>query len=110
MADPISASILIAGALASGASVYSGEKGAQSQRKALRQQEQAQREASAQAQKSERIAQEAQAKVNRQAPDVTSMLSSAAQGAMQGGASTLLAGKNIDPLSLNLGRSTLLGQ
>jgi len=92
-----------AAAVGTAYSIYSGER-------ASKKQDQAQRQAQATAIKQEKLADEAVNAANRKAPDVSAMLSNAAQMGMSGPASTLLTGAGgVDPNSLALGKNTLLG-
>lgn len=92
-----------------GASVYQGQKSAASQKRSLESQEQAQKQAVAQQNAQRRESQEAMAKANRKTPDIATIMAQAMEPSKGGAASTMLSG-GVDPLSLQLGRNTLLGQ
>lgn len=96
------------GAASLGASVYQGQKSASSQKRSLQAQEQAQREAVAVQQAQRRDSQEAMAKANKKTPDIATIMAQAMEPS-KGTGSTMLSG-GVDPLSLQLGRNTLLGQ
>lgn len=110
MAFGYSAMQLMAGAaVASTAySAYSGERSASMQRQALASQEQAQTEAAGKAKRQERLSEQAQNAANRKQPDISAIMKSAQSA--QGGTGTMLTGPmGVDPNSLSLGKSTLLG-
>ena len=93
-----------------GASIYSAEKSAAGQDKALRQQrlaqDQAQRDAIAQRRRSATALNAA----NRRQPDVSGILGRAAAAATDGAGGTMLTGPGGVPGGeLTLGRPTLLG-
>lgn len=102
------AAIIMAGA-SLGASVYQGQMSAKSQKRSLESQEQAQKQAIAQQNAQRRESQEAMAKANRKTPDIATIMAQAMEPSKGGAASTMLSG-GVDPLSLQLGRNTLLGQ
>lgn len=78
--------------------------------KALAAQSTAQAQATAVADKQATAATEANNKANAKSPDVGAMLSANQQAAKSGAAGTMLTGSGgIDPASLNLGKTTLLG-
>ena len=84
-------------------SVYSGEKQQSAQKKAN---QQAQANAAKQAQQAEQEINRA----NQKSPDVGALLSANQQQSLSGQSGTMLTGsQGIDPSSLTLGKSTLLG-
>lgn len=86
--------------------VIQGERGNAAQKKGLRQQADAQRFAEGAAMRQERQAQEAQAKANAKAPDVSALLA----GQQGFGVSSMLSGPAGVALNrLRLGRSSALG-
>ena len=115
MAGSISATTatLIAAGVAAGStgySIYAGQKQQGAQKKALAQQNKAQGEAEANALSTERKAETAQNSVNQKTPNVAAILARAAQSGSTGLSSTMLTGPaGVDPGSLNLGKTTLLG-
>lgn len=102
--------ILIAGALAAGASIYGSEKSAAGQRKSLRAQEQAQKQAVGEAVSQKRASEEAMAKANQQTPDISAIMADAMSRSSQGAAGTRLSGSGLGVNSLGLGRTRLLGE
>lgn len=85
------------------ATLYTSDQARKSQNRALAQNE---REAKA----NQQAAEEAQNKANAKSPDVAAMLGAATLSSRAGQAGTLLTGpQGIDPNSLKLGKSTLLG-
>lgn len=96
--------------VATGYSIYSGERAAKKQNEALQQQQQANQEAKAAATKQEKMAEESTNKALSKSPDTGAILSGAEQAAKMGGSSTMLTGVGgVDPNTLNLGKKTLLG-
>lgn len=108
-------------AVATGYSIYQGEKAADRaeqaqreqaaiQKQALAQQKQAQTEATAAAQTQAKAAEQTMNAATRKAPDVSGIMA-AAESVQQGGiGSTMLTGPaGVDPNDLKLGKSTLLG-
>lgn len=90
-------------AIGVGYSIYSGEKNAKAQASA-----QAQSQANAQSQAA--LADQANNAANQKRPDTSSILSAASQAGRAGVSGTMLTGPTgIDPNSLTLGKSTLLG-
>lgn len=84
-------------------SIYSGEKQQSAQKKANKQ---AQANAAKQAQQAEQEINRA----NQKSPDVGALLSANQQQSLSGQSGTMLTGsQGIDPNSLTLGKSTLLG-
>lgn len=81
----------IATVAALGYGVYQGERGASAQRAGARRQQQAQQQAESAALSQRRQAEMAQAAANRQAPDISGILSFE-QGLTGGAASTMLGG------------------
>ena len=102
--------IIIAGALAAGGSVYSSEKSASGQRKALRAQESAQKQAVGEAVSQKRSSEEQMRKANQQAPDVSAIMADAMSRSGQGAAGTRLSGSGLGQQSLGLARTRLLGE
>ena len=93
----------ISAATTAAVAINSAEKNRTAQNHALDQ-------AKAQAKADQQAADEANNKANAKAPDVSAMLSAAALSSRSGQAGTLLTGpQGIDPASLKLGKSTLLG-
>lgn len=89
-------------------SIYSGERASSAQKNA---QEKAQQQAQQQAQKQEQAAGQAINQANQKKPDTSAVLSSAQQAGKSGQSGTMLTGpRGVDPTSLTLGKSTLLGQ
>lgn len=86
-----------------GYSVYSSEKAAKAQTRA-------QDQARADAARTAKAAEIATNKANQRQPDVAGMLGAAARAGQSGQGSTMLTGPSgIDPASLTLGKSSLLG-
>lgn len=83
--------------------IASGERAASKQDKA-------QSEAKANALKQEKAAEEATNKANQKRPDAQGALDSAMQAGKSGASGTLLTGATgVDPATLQLGKTTLLG-
>lgn len=100
-----------AAAAGAGYSVYAGEQGRKAQNEAMKQQREAQDRSFQQAEEQSRKSEEAMRRANQNAPDVSGILSSAAQRASGGPSGTMLTGPGgVKPEQLSLGRSTLLGQ
>lgn len=95
---------LIAAAVASTAvSVYNGNKAEKAQQSATNQ-------ATANAKATATAAEEANNKANQKSPDSGALLSANVAGGKTGQASTMLTGPGgIDPSTLQLGKTTLLG-
>lgn len=101
------AAIILAGA-SLGATVYQGEKGAQAQRRSLKSQENAQNTAYAKQEQAQRKSEEAMRAATKKSPDVAAIM-----GGMRNPRNppTMLSGTGgVDPASLTLGRTTLLGE
>jgi acyl-coenzyme A synthetase/AMP-(fatty) acid ligase len=95
--------LLIAAAASAGAAAYSANKQAGAQ-------EDANRTATANAKATAKAADEASNKANQKQPDAGAMLSANLTAGKAGQSSTLLTGAGgIDPNSLTLGKTTLLG-
>lgn len=93
-----------------GYGVYSGERGAQQQKQAVRKQEQAQKDNLASAAAAQRAADAEQRKANARKPDVTSLLASEQQQALSGPSSTMLTGSSGAARgSMKLGQTSMLG-
>lgn len=76
----------------------------------LEMQKKAQATASASALKQEKAGDEAMNRANQKRPDTTAIMAAAQTAAKTGGASTMLTGpQGIDPTSLQLGKTSLLG-
>lgn len=96
--------IAIASVAGTAYSIYSGEKAASAQKDA---QEQAKQQAEKQAQAADQALNQA----NQKKPDTSAILSAAQQSGKSGQSGTMLTGsQGVDPTSLTLGKSTLLGQ
>jgi type II secretory pathway pseudopilin PulG len=97
--------------VATGYTIYSGERAAKKQEEQLAMQKQANAEAKASAIKQEKAGEEATNRALSKTPNTNAILSSAEQAAKTGGSSTMLTGSaGIDPTTLQLGKkSTLLG-
>ncbi len=86
-----------------GYGIHSGERAASAQKEA---QKQAIRQSEAQA----KAADQAENRANRKRPNGATFLSEMSQAGKTGGSSTMLTGpQGIDPSSLKLGKTTLLG-
>lgn len=93
-----------------GASVASSMAGQQAQQDAARQQKKAQQAATAKAISQQRQSEMVTNAANRRTPDINSIMSAASQASKSGPSSTMLTGPGgVDPNSLALGRSSLLG-
>ena len=93
-----------------GSSVYQGNKADQNQKAALKQQTTATQTAEANALSTERKNETATNAANQKAPDISAILSQAANASKVGVGSTMLTGSGgVSNSSLNLGKSTLLG-
>lgn len=98
-------SAIVAGAAIAGTaySVYSGEQQAKAQEKA-------QKQAQANAVKQEKAADQANNRANQKKPDTMAILDAATQAGRGGASGTMLTGPTgVDPSTLQLGKSTLLG-
>ncbi len=101
MSAAISAVVVAAAGL--GYSVYSGERAASEQR-------QAHRDAKKRAKKQESIADQEFNRANRKQANTTRLRqANAAANAMGAGSTLLTGGQGVNPASLTLGRTTLLG-
>ena len=116
MAGSVSAATLLAigglavGATGAGIAAYSGVKSSENQNAALKQQNTATQTAEASALSTERKNATATNAANQKAPDVSTILSQAANSGKAGIGSTMLTGSGgVAGNSLNLGKSTLLG-
>jgi len=93
-----------ASAVGAGASLYTGMKQAGAQKDAANQAKDA-------ATKQADAADQANNRANAKTPDIAAMLTGNQSAAAGGGAGTMLTGSaGIDPTTLQLGKSTLLGQ
>ena len=85
-------------------SIYSGEKASSAQKKANK-------KAQANADKQAQLAEQDLNRANQKSPDVGALLSANQQQSLSGQSGTMLTGsQGVDPNSLSLGKSTLLGQ
>ncbi len=116
MSGAITATTIIAGAaLAVGAAgvgytIAAGEDAKRKQADALRKQESAQKQAVASAEKQSQQSQQLVNRANQKRPDVSSIMQAAADSSKGGAAGTMLTGPTgVDPNSLALGKSSLLG-
>ena len=101
---------IVVGAVATGYSIYSGEKQRQQQKKQLRLQEQANRDAKQRAKEASDRADIEMNKANRKRADVSAITKKEEQAALTGPAGTLLTGvQGVDSSNLNLGGNSLLG-
>jgi len=111
-AATVGAAAVGAGAAAAGVglSAVSALQGQQAQQDAMRQQKKAQQAATAKAIGQQRQSEMVTNAANRRTPDINSIMSAASQAAKTGPSSTMLTGPGgVDPNSLALGRSSLLG-
>ena len=101
--DPITlAAIAAIGSTA--ATIYTGEKNASAQKSA-------QAQSKAQAEATAKASDEATNRSNQRRPDTAAILAANAQAGKGGQAGTMLTGsQGVDPSTLQLGKSTLLGQ
>lgn len=101
--DPISLAAFAAiGSTA--ATLYTGNKNASAQKAA-------QEQAKTQAEASAKASDEATNRANQKRPDTAAILAANAQAGKGGQAGTMLTGsQGVDPSTLQLGKSTLLGQ
>lgn len=94
---------VVSSVVATGYSIYSGERAASQQKKA-------QNEARVAAQNQANAADQAFNAANKKRPDINAMLGQNRQQAEGGGGSTMLTGPaGVDIGALNLGKNTLLG-
>ena len=99
-----------AAAIGTGVSAASAMQGQQAQQDAARQQKKAQTQATAAAASQQRQSEMAINAANRRSPDVSSIMAGASKAAGSGVSGTMLTGPaGVDPNSLALGRSSLLG-
>jgi len=108
--DPVTLAMIgmaAAAAAGTGATISSSISAKNQQEKALQQQKKAQSAAAGTAASEQRMSQQAQAAANRKAPDIASLMASAGTP----GSNTMLTGPSgVNPNTLSLGKSTLLGQ
>jgi hypothetical protein len=116
MAGSVSAGTLLAlgglavGATGAGIAAYNGVKSGQSQAAALKSQTTATQTAEAASLSTERKNETATNAASQKTPDITSILSQAANASKVGVGSTMLTGPGgVAGSSLSLGKSTLLG-
>jgi hypothetical protein len=101
---------LAVGATGAGVAAYNGVKSEANQKQSLINQTTATQTAEASALSTERKNATATNAANQQAPDISSILSQAANSSKVGIGSTMLTGAGgVGNTSLNLGKSTLLG-
>lgn len=111
-AATVGAAAVGAGAAAAGVgiSAASAMAGQQAQQDAMRQQKKAQQAATAKAISQQRQSEMVTNAANRRTPDINSIMSAASQASKTGPSATMLTGPGgVDPNSLALGRSSLLG-
>lgn len=90
--------------------VYSGERAADAQNKALDQQRSAQAQATANAERQAKLAEENVNRANAKSPDTGAIMAASEQAAKGGVAGTMLTGsQGVNPQQLALGKNTLLG-
>ena len=98
------------GAAGTGYTVAAGEDAKRKQADALRKQESAQTQAVASAEKQRQTSEVAINQANRKRPDVSSIMQAVSDASSGGAAGTMLTGPTgVDPNSLALGKSSLLG-
>lgn len=96
--------VAIASVASAAYGIYSGERAASAQKDA-------QAQAKQQAEKQAQAADQALNQANQKKPDTSAILSAAQQSGKSGQSGTMLTGsQGVDPTSLTLGKSTLLGQ
>jgi uncharacterized protein HemX len=96
--------VVAAVAVSAGVSYYNGQQQAKQNERAMRQ-------AKANADKQANLAEQDMNRANQKQPDTNALLSAAQQSGRAGASGTMLTGPaGIDPSSLSLGKSTLLGQ
>jgi hypothetical protein len=101
---------LAVGAVGTGVAAYDGVKSGQNQAASLKAQTTATQTAEASALSTERKNETATNAANQQTPDISSILSQAANASKVGVGSTLLTGPGgVNNSSLSLGKPTLLG-
>ncbi len=106
MSGATTATYIMAGAAVAG-TVISYQNGKKQEAAA----EKAMQQAQANADKQAKSADEAMNKANQKRPNVQGVLDSATQAGKAGASGTMLTGpQGVDPNTLNLGKSTLLGQ
>jgi len=109
-ATAIALGSLVMGGIGTGVAAYNGVKGQENQDKSLKAQTTATQTAEASALSTERKSEVADNAANQKAPDISSILSQAANSSKAGIGSTMLTGAGgVSSGSLNLGKSTLLG-
>ena len=92
-------------------SIYSGEKQAKAQQAAQQQALQMQQQQATAAQQQASQAQQAMNAQNQKQPNSSAILSAVQQAGRGGQSGTMLTGpQGVDPNSMTLGKSTLLGQ
>lgn len=102
------AAAIAAAGIGGGISLYQGQQQAAAQKKALKTQQSQQANAYQDAQAQQRRSELAMNKADQKQPDMSAIMKAAAS---PGQSATMLTGpQGIDPASLALGKSTLLGQ
>lgn len=100
----------VAAATTTAYTIYQGERAADKQDEAMRNQRTAQAEAKQAAEQQQSTAEQNINKANAKSPDAGAILSAASQAAKGGPAGTMLTGpQGVKSADLNLGKSTLLG-
>lgn len=92
-----------------GGTIYSGQQQARAQKKAERLQSMAQREATARALSTEREQRMEHARVSAKKPDITSLMATEQQRALNGPAATMLTGTGGSPTAQQR-TTTMLGE
>lgn len=93
-----------------GYTIAAGEDAKRKQADALGRQQTAQKQAVASAEKQRQQSEELVNRANQRSPDVSSIMQAAADSSKGGAAGTMLTGPTgVDPNSLALGKSSLLG-
>lgn len=106
----VSGAIIASALIGAGATVYSSEKAASGQKKAMRAQEQAQKQAIGEAVSQRRSSEEQMRKANQKTPDVSAIMADAMSRSSSGIAGTRLSGSGLGQQSLGLARTRLLGE
>ena len=105
----VTAAITI-GAVATGYTIYAGEKQRQQQKKQLKEQKRANEDARKRAEEQVKRADIAENKANQKRVDTAAIQSKEEQAALVGGGGTMLTGnQGVNPDNLTLGGNTLLG-
>lgn len=108
MSGVVTAASVVVGAIGTGYSIYAGQQQAQAQKKALGAQKGAQAKAEADARSQQMKSEMAVNAANQKKPDMSAIMKAAQS---TGGSNTMLTGPGgVDPNSLSLGKTSLLGQ